>query len=82
MRKWRDLRLSTKLPKYHLFEHWLEQIVKYRGIGDFAEDFIEQAHQFGMKDEKRTANMRDRVRTAISHSKWEYAQVLSAPVQL
>jgi hypothetical protein len=39
----------------------LFQEAKYRGIGDFVEDFIEHAHQFGMKDEKRTANMRDKV---------------------
>jgi hypothetical protein len=34
---------------------------RWNGIGDFLEDFIEQAHQFGMREEKRTANMRDQV---------------------
>jgi hypothetical protein len=38
-------------------------------MGDLLEDFIEQAHQFGMKGEKRTANMRDRARAANSHLK-------------
>jgi hypothetical protein len=32
---------------------------QWNGIGDFLEDFIEQEHQFGMKEEKQTANMRD-----------------------
>jgi hypothetical protein len=41
---------------------------RWNGIGDFLEDFIEQAHQFGMKEEKQTANMRDRVRAANSHT--------------
>ena len=44
---------------------------KYNGIGWFIEDFIEQAHQFGMLDEKRTANMRDRTKASFSHSKNE-----------
>ena len=46
---------------------------KVNGIGCFIEDFIEQAHQFGMKDEKRTANMQDRKKAAFSHSYFEIA---------
>ena len=42
---------------------------KYNGIGCFVEDFIEQAHQFRMIDERRTANMRDRVKSSTTHSK-------------
>ena len=50
---WRNLRLSTKMVKIHGIEdHLLDQIKDYGGIGDFIEDFIEQAHQFGMLDEK------------------------------
>ena len=49
------------MVKIHGIEdHFLDQIKKYNGIGCFIEDFIEQAHQFGMLDEKRIANMRDR----------------------
>ena len=50
---WRNLRLSTKMVKNHEIEdHSLDPIKKYNGIGCFIEDFIEQAHQFGMLDEK------------------------------
>ena len=35
-----------------------------------------------MKEEKRTANMRDRVRVANSHSKWEWADKMSSDVQI
>ena len=74
MVKWRDLRLSMRLPKVHgLEDHLVQQMRRFKGIGCFIEDFIEQAHQFGMKDEARTRNMRDRARAAISHSKWEWA---------
>ena len=44
---------------------------KYNGIGCFIEDFIEQVHQFGMLDEKLTANTRDRTIASFSHSKNE-----------
>ena len=83
MLKWRDLRLSTKMPKIHgLEDHLIPMMEKWNGIGDFLEDFIEQAHQFGMKEEKRTANMRDRVRAANSHSKWEWADKMSSDVRI
>ena len=83
MMKWRDLRLSTKMPKIHgLEDHLIPMMERWNGIGDFLEDFIEQAHQFGMKEEKRTANMRDRVRAANSHSKWEWSDKMSSDVRI
>ena len=69
---WRNLRLSTKIVKIHrIKDHLLNQIKKYNGIGCFIECFIEHTYQFGMLDEKRTANMRDRVKTLLNHSKME-----------
>ena len=50
-------------------DHLVPQMETFKGIGCF----IEQAHQSGMKDEKRTANMRDRKCTAYAHSSWEQA---------
>eukprot|EP00978_Attheya_sp_CCMP212_P025588 scaffold82537_cov26-Attheya_sp.AAC.1 len=74
MVKWRDLLLPVTMPKIHGIEdHLIEQMVKWQGIGCFIEDFIEQAHQFGVNDESRTRGMRDRERAATSHSTWEYA---------
>jgi hypothetical protein len=83
MLKWRDLWLSMKMPKIHgLEDHLAAMMEQWNGIGDFLEDFIEQVHQFGMKEEKRTANMRDRVRAANSHSKWEWADKMSSDVRI
>ena len=60
---WRNLLLSTKMVKIHVIEdHLLDQIKKYNGTRCFIESFIEQARQFEMIDEKRTANIRDRVK--------------------
>ena len=60
------------MPKIHGIEdHLLDQIIKYNGIGCFIEDFIEQAHQYGMFEERNSATMRDRVKTAHNHSEME-----------
>ena len=69
---WRNVRLSIKMVKIHGIEdHLLDQVKKYNGIDCFIEDFIEQEHQFGMLDEKRTANMRDRTKASFNNSKNE-----------
>ena len=75
--------MSMKMPKiYGLEDHLIATMEQWNGIGNFLEDFIEQVHQFGMKEEKRTANMRDRVRAANSHSKWEWADKMSSDVRI
>ena len=66
---WRNLRLSTKTVKIHGIEdHLLNQMMKYNKFGYFIEYFIEQTHQLGMIDERRTLNMRDWVKASIDHS--------------
>ena len=52
--------------------HLFDQIKKNNGIGCFIEDFIEQAHQFGVLDEKRTGKLRDRLKVFQSHSTNEW----------
>ena len=69
---WRNLRLSMRGPKIHGMEdHLLEQMERFNGIGDFLEDFVEQSHQDGVRDELRTRNLK-RSRAFISHSHWEW----------
>jgi hypothetical protein len=72
MKMWRFLRLSLNGPKIHGIEdHLCHQIKMFHGIGDYAEDFIEQSHQKGMKDEVRTRNL-SRGKAFDSISIWEY----------
>ena len=50
-----------KMIRVHVIEdHLFEKIEKFNGIGCLVEVFIEQAHQFGISDEKRTGKTRDR----------------------
>ena len=51
-------------------DHLVKQIF-FKGIGCFIEDFIEQAHQFGNIDERKTGNISDRRKVLLSHSKVE-----------
>ena len=47
------MNLSMMGTKIHALEdHVIDQINEFHGIGDYAEDFIEQAHQFGKKKSK------------------------------
>ncbi len=40
--------------KVHAIEdHLCDQILQFGGIGDLGEDFMEQSHQDGIKDQKR-----------------------------
>jgi hypothetical protein len=50
-------------------------MIRFGGIGDFAEDFIEQAHQWGESEERRTHGLRDRSKAANAHSKWEFLRM-------
>ena len=71
---WRHLGLSMRGPKIHgLEDHLVEQMVHYKGIGDYCEDFVEQSHQDGMKEELRTSGLK-RTRAFMSHSKWEWSR--------
>ena len=72
MKLWRYLRLSMNGPKIHgLEDHLSKQMTAYNGIGGFLEDFVEQSHQIGVKEESRTKGL-PRKRAFLSHSNWEW----------
>ena len=89
LRLWRDMNMSMQGIKIHgLEDHVVEQIDKWKAVGyaNFGEDFIEQGHQFGMKEERRTKGLTSRRLAAESHSKWEWQandiKVINAKVEL
>jgi Rad3-related DNA helicase len=72
MKMWRYLRLSMKGPKIHGVEdHLRDQMNEIGGIGDYLEDFVEQGHQTGVKDEIRTKGL-NRMKAFIAHLNWEF----------
>jgi hypothetical protein len=72
---WRQLAMSVT-PKVHIIEdHAIEQFERLQGFGDFTEDYIEQAHQWGEIEERRTHGLRDRTKAANAHSKWEFMRL-------
>lgn len=77
MRLWRELDMSTEAPKPHAIEdHLCDQMQKFRGIGDLGEDWVEQAHQDGIRDEGRSRSIKDRAHAALLHCKWEQKRKL------
>ena len=73
LKLWRRcLRMSMQGPKIHGMEdHLVEHMIRYNEIGDFTEDFVEQAHQYGVKEELRTRSL-NRRKAFHSHSRWEF----------
>ena len=51
----------------------MEQMIACNGIGDYCEDFVEQSHQDGVKEELRTHGLK-RTKAFLSHSKWEWSR--------
>jgi hypothetical protein len=69
----RALDLSTTTPKPHAIEdHLCDQLKRFKGIGDFTEDFVEQSHQEGIRDEQRLCTLKDKNHAASTVSKWEF----------
>jgi hypothetical protein len=76
MKLWRELDLPHT-PKIHVLEdHFLFQLSSYKGLGDYSEDFVEQAHQIGIREESRTLAIRDRSCAAELHCKREHKRSL------
>jgi hypothetical protein len=57
-------------PKHHAkFKHLPEDYEKYRGLGDFAEDWVEQDHQLAKVHEEMTKAIPDRKKAFAMHSR-------------
>jgi hypothetical protein len=50
--------------------------MQFNGIGDFTEDFAEQAHQDGIHDDRRIRTFKDKSHVANILSKWEFKREL------
>jgi hypothetical protein len=65
---WRMLELSAT-PKCHGLEHHAyDQLELLWGLADFCEDWVEQLHHLGLKNNWRTKTMRDRDRKHKLHT--------------
>jgi hypothetical protein len=68
---WRLLRLSVT-PKCHGGEdHACNQLEVLKGIADFCEDWVEQLHQLGLKNNRRTKTIRNKDRKYKLYTHWE-----------
>ena len=68
---WRILELSVT-PKCHGSEdHACDQLELLKGLADFCEDWVEQLHQLGLKNNRRTKTIRNRDRKYKLYTQWE-----------
>jgi hypothetical protein len=68
---WRLMKLSVT-PKCHASEdHACDQLELLKGLADFCEDWVEQLHQLGLKNNRRTKTIRNRDRKYKLYTQWE-----------
>ena len=68
---WRILQLSVT-PKCHGSEdHACDQLELLKGLADFCEDWVEQLHQLGLKNNRRTKTIRNRDQKYKLYTHWE-----------
>jgi hypothetical protein len=68
---WRMLKLSVT-PKCHGSEHHAADQLEFpQGLADFCEDWVQQLHQLGSKNNQRTKGVRNRDRKCGLHTKSE-----------
>ena len=59
-------------PKCHASEdHACDQLELLKGLADFCEDWVEQLHQLGLKNNRRTKTIRNRDRKYKLYTQWE-----------
>jgi hypothetical protein len=54
MTLWQGLGMSVAAKPHEMEDHLLEQIRKFKGIGDLCVDFVEKSHQDRIIDNART----------------------------
>ncbi len=59
MKLWRDLELPITLKYHELEGHFFPKLSRFKGLGDYSEDFVEQAHRIGVREESQTLAIRD-----------------------
>ena len=72
-RLWKQAGISTTIKTHIIFDHAVEQMIQFEGLGDKCEDFIERGHQIGNKLSHLTARMGNNYKAKFcSQRKREY----------
>jgi hypothetical protein len=68
---WWIMKLSVT-PKCHASEgHACDQLELLKGLADFCEDWVEQLHQLGLKNNRRRKTIRNRETKYKLCAQWE-----------
>jgi hypothetical protein len=53
-------------------DHACDQLELLKGLADFCEDWVEQLHELGLKNNRRTKTIRNRDRKYKLYTQWEH----------
>jgi hypothetical protein len=67
----RIMELSVTLKCHASEDHTCDQLELLKGLADFCEDWVEQLHQLGLKNSRRTKTIRNRDRKYKLYTQWE-----------
>jgi len=75
-KRWRQVKLSVRGPKYHSLSHFAEHMKRDKGLGSFNEQFMEVAHKVGNVDLRCVGPIKDQQQRALSISKFNSSRSL------
>jgi hypothetical protein len=68
---WWIMKLSVTLKCPASEDHACDQLELLKGLADFCEDWVEQLHQLGSKNNRRTKTIRNRHRKYKLYTQWK-----------
>ena len=68
---WRLAKLSVTVKAHIIDNHLMDFLKRFRGLGQYDEEFMEGGHQDGMRNERRSANVKIYAGKAKLHSLWD-----------
>jgi hypothetical protein len=69
---WRQSGLSVTVKVHNIEKHLVSDFLeRFRGLGEYDESFMERDHQTGVKNERKSANIKTFDSKAKLHSRWE-----------
>ena len=67
---WRLVKLSVTVKAHIIDNHLMEFLKRFRGLGQYDEEFMERGHQDGMRNERRSANVKSYAGKSKLHLLW------------
>ena len=71
---WRESGISVTVKVHNIAAHLVNFLRQFRGLAEYDESFMERDHQTGVKNERKSSNVKKYERKAFLYSSWERLQ--------